>query len=282
MNELALFSGAGGGILASHLLGWRTVCAVECEPYARDVLLARQRDGILRPFPIWDDVRTFDGRPWRGAVDVVSGGFPCTDISIARAMWGRDGIDGEHSGLWTEYLRIVDEVQPAYVWGENSPELRQQGLAEIVRDLASRGYVCRWATIGAADLGFPHKRLRLWFLAAHTDRARLERHGGNGAGKKGRKDANRPPADAPVFRCPFCRYPMERDDRYGCPNCNGEGLARGDHGAALQPVPAGMDHGVAFRVDRLTAIGNGQVPAVAAAAWESLHRINYTEIACSP
>lgn len=66
MNELALFAGAGGGILGGLLLGWRTVCAVEIDPFARSVLLARQRDGLLEPFPVWDDVRTFDGEPWRG------------------------------------------------------------------------------------------------------------------------------------------------------------------------------------------------------------------------
>ena len=83
MNELALFAGAGGGILGGHLLGWRTVCAVEWEAYPASVLCARQNDGLLPPFPVWDDVQTFDGHPWRGIVDVVSGGFPCQDISIS-------------------------------------------------------------------------------------------------------------------------------------------------------------------------------------------------------
>lgn len=77
MNELALFAGAGGGILGGHLLGWRTVCAVERDAYAAQVLAQRQSDGILRPFPIWSDVCSFDGKPWRGIVDVISGGFPC-------------------------------------------------------------------------------------------------------------------------------------------------------------------------------------------------------------
>ena len=83
MNELALFAGAGGGILGGHLLGWRTVCAVEWEQYPASVLCARQNDKILPPFPIWDDCQTFDGYPWRGIVDVVSGGFPCQDISAS-------------------------------------------------------------------------------------------------------------------------------------------------------------------------------------------------------
>ena len=64
LNELALFAGAGGGILGGHLLGWRTVCAVEWDAYAASVLVARQNDKTLEPFPIWDDVQTFDGRPW--------------------------------------------------------------------------------------------------------------------------------------------------------------------------------------------------------------------------
>lgn len=92
MNELALFAGIGGGILGGKLLGWRTVCAVEREPYCIQRLMQRQDEGHLDPFPIWDDVRTFDGNPWRGLVDVVSGGFPCQDISCA-------GTTGKHLGL---------------------------------------------------------------------------------------------------------------------------------------------------------------------------------------
>ena len=83
MNELALFAGAGGGILGGKLLGWRTVCAVEWEAYPASVLCARQNDGLLPPFPVWDDIQTFDGKPWRGIVDVISGGFPCQDLSVA-------------------------------------------------------------------------------------------------------------------------------------------------------------------------------------------------------
>ena len=83
LNELALFAGGGGGLLASRLLGWNTVCAVEINPYRQAVLLARQADGALDPFPIWDDVRSFDGRPWRGLVDIVTAGFPCQPFSVA-------------------------------------------------------------------------------------------------------------------------------------------------------------------------------------------------------
>ena len=162
MNELALFAGAGGGILGGHLLGWRTVCAVEYEPYAAAVLIQRQNDGILQPFPVWDDVRTFDGKPWRGRVDVVSGGFPCQDISAAGAG---AGITGERSGLWKEMARIICEVRPRYVFVENSPLLTSRGLDVVLGDLAAMGFDAEWGVYGAADAGAPHQRDRIWVLA---------------------------------------------------------------------------------------------------------------------
>ena len=108
MNELALFAGAGGGILGGKLLGWRTVCAVEWEPYPASVLCARQNDGLLPTFPIWDDVQTFDGRPWRGIVQVVSGGFPCQDISVAGGGGESQGKNQECGNIWQESLAKLD------------------------------------------------------------------------------------------------------------------------------------------------------------------------------
>src|SRR6056300_544047 len=109
LNTFHLFAGAGGGILADLLLGHNPIGACEIEPYPREVLLQRQRDGILPRFPIWDDVTTFDGRPWKGSVDIIAGGFPCQDISAA----GKGaGLAGKRSGLWFEMLRIISEIQP--------------------------------------------------------------------------------------------------------------------------------------------------------------------------
>jgi len=162
VNELHLFAGAGGGILGSELFGIRTICAVELEPYPASVLLARQNDGLLPPFPIWDDVCTFDGRPWRGLVDVVSGGFPCQDISAA----GKGaGIDGARSGLWREMHRIINEVRPKFAFLENSPLLVGRGLARVLGDLAEIGYDAEWLVLGADDVGAPHIRKRIWILA---------------------------------------------------------------------------------------------------------------------
>lgn len=143
MNELVLFAGAGGSILASQLLGWDVVCAVELDHYCRESLMARQDDGSLAPFVIWDDIISFDGKPWRGVVDCVSGGFPCVGISPERlnARYGKQiGLDDPKSGLWAHQLRIIGEVEPSIARVENHPNLTKRGLGTILGALSEMGY----------------------------------------------------------------------------------------------------------------------------------------------
>src|SRR5688572_18103008 len=102
------------------LLGHTCVCAVEIEPYRRQSLLQRQREGVLPRFPIWDDVRTFDGKPWAKKVDIIAAGFPCDDISPAGK---KAGIDGKESSLFAEVCRITAEVRPRHLLLENSGNL---------------------------------------------------------------------------------------------------------------------------------------------------------------
>jgi DNA (cytosine-5)-methyltransferase 1 len=287
MNELALFAGAGGGILGGHLLGWRTVCAVEWDAYAASVLVARQNDGTLAPFPIWDDVQTFDGRPWRGRVDVVSGGFPCQDISAA----GKGaGIDGEASGMWRHMARIVGEVRPRHVLVENSPLLVGRGLARVLGDLAALGYDARWGVLGAADAGAPHRRDRIWIVATDADGNRKhaesvdakvastseyaidadgERHrvmdqpeqvaGGSVAPDAGCDGQAQHVADADGKGAPRT---ITRDSERARACCEGWWSSEPDVGRVAD--------GVASRLDRIRCLGNGQVPAVAALAWRML------------
>jgi DNA (cytosine-5)-methyltransferase 1 len=159
VNELALFAGAGGGLLASRLLGWRTVCAVEINRYRRSCLLARQDDGYLEPFPVWDDIRTFDGRPWRGIVDLVSGGFPCQAYSSATA--GKSVADD----LWPEMRRVVADVAPRHVFAEN---VQRRAIDRAADELEQMGYTVRCVALSAADVGADHIRQRYWLLA-HAD-----------------------------------------------------------------------------------------------------------------
>jgi DNA (cytosine-5)-methyltransferase 1 len=236
MNELALFAGAGGGILGGHMLGWTTVCAVERDAYAASVLVARQNDGSIPPFPIWDDVCTFDGKPWRGVVDVVSGGFPCQDISINGKG---NGIEGERSGLWSQMVRIIREVAPSVVFVENSPALTVRGLGTVLADLAKMGFDAEWGCVSAEDTGAMHRRERIW-IVAYAAMPRRKAH----AHIRDEKKVTLLGSDGDVSRT---------------------GQRWGD-----QPGIHRVANGVANRVDRVKCLGNGQVPRVAAAAFRIL------------
>lgn len=281
IRELALFAGAGGGILGGQLLGWRTVCAVERDAYAAQVLAQRQNDGILEAFPIWSDIEHFDGTKWRGIVDLISGGFPCQDISSA----GKGaGIGGKRSGLWSHMQRVIDEVRPPYVFVENVPMLRSRGLDRVLGDLASLGYDARWGCVSARQCGALHKRDRIWISAwiPNTDDksgATAYVSNGEGSGKSPTRcpnelDSSRDMANSNGFN----------EQGAKCQQPNKEVWAQsGERSARLQGVgekwswPAEPElgrvaNGVAHRVDRLKAIGNGQVPRVAAAAHHLLSK----------
>ncbi len=236
MNELALFAGAGGGILGGKLLGWRTVCAVEWSPYAAGVLVQRQNDGVLAPFPIWDDVQTFDGKPWRGRVDVVSGGFPCQDISPSGTG---AGIDGKSSSMWKHMARIVGEVRPRFVFVENSPALTFRGLGIVLGDLAALGFDARWGVLGGGHAGACHARERIWIRANTTSERR-----------------------------PRWRDVEPRRFQESAGLAQRRGFSA--DGARSQCKVLGVSDDVAGRIHRIKALGNGQIPIVAAAAWQML------------
>ena len=317
LNTFHLFAGAGGGILADLLLGHNPIGACEIEEYPRSVLLARQRDGHLPAFPIWDDVCTLDGTPWRGTVDVLCGGFPCQDISAA----GKGaGITGARSGLWKEYARLIGEMRPRFVFAENSPLLRTRGLGVVLEDLAALGYNARWGVLGARDVGAPHKRDRMWVLAyaeggedIRRKRGKLDEatRGGKGCdsatyigGKdeelayamhqglqgdqcargldpQGRQESNGSTAecgglwwhtDPANLADTAMLYAQGRSDGSGQVESRGSDKREGasDEDRAAKPIVGRVANGVANRVDRLKAIGNGQTPQCAAMAFSIL------------
>ena len=224
MNELALFAGAGGGILASNLLGHNIVCAVERDEYCINVLVQRQNDKVLQPFPIWDDICTFSGRPWNGTVDLVSGGFPCQAFSSAAR--GRNVAEKD---LWREMYRVVGEILPRTVFAENVSE---RAILQATEDLCSSGYKCKHIKLSAKDMGADHERGRFWLLAYTDDYSKFLRT---------------EYAETQVLS-QLCNRVWETfTDELRVPD------------------------GLAYRMDRLKAIGNGQVPIVAAAAWVELN-----------
>ena len=171
-NELALFAGTGGGLLASQWIhGWRTVCYVEWEQSAVNMLKQRIRDGYLHDAPIWDNVRTFDGTPWRGSVDIISAGFPCQPFSPA----GKRESNHDLRNGWPDTIRIIREVQPKQVLLENVPGLLSavdktankpvRYFGTVLRDLAESGYDAIWRVLGAHEVGALHRRDRIWIRA---------------------------------------------------------------------------------------------------------------------
>jgi DNA (cytosine-5)-methyltransferase 1 len=286
------------------MLGFRVVCAVELDPYCREVLLRRQEEGHMEPFPMWNDAITFDGRPWRGVVDVVTAGFPCQPFSVAGQQDGKD----DERNLWPETIRIIREVEPRYAILENVPGLLSHDYyGEIIGGLASAGYDAEWGVISAAEVGAPHLRKRLW-VAAHLRASNAIGDSLRELGQRGRKQHQKPGAtqstddgqegplaNADIGGCQGEREPelydrereAFRDDAHGCggsvedADANGEGLEGEDEGRpgastprfcwwATEPGMGRVAHGVAHRMDRLKAIGNGQVPAVVREAWHRL------------
>jgi len=247
--ELELFAGAGGGILGGMLCGHTCVGACEIEEYPRKVLLARQRDGLLPKFPVWDDICTFRSdnpecaeyfdflRSIRGEL-VIKGGFPCTDISSARTnnhINGKiSGLEGASSGLWFEQLRIIKEVQPASAFIENSRNLRTRGLVTVLKGLGELGYNARWCVLQSKYIGADHHRPRMWILA-NSNESQLK--GGS-------------------LSCG-----VHKENTYTC------GSDWRENQSNMERVAYGVDN----QSHRLKAIGNGQDPRVVRLAWDILN-----------
>jgi DNA (cytosine-5)-methyltransferase 1 len=281
-NVLSLFSGIGGLDLGIALaLGRaRTVCYVEREAFAASALVARMADEALDSAPVWDDVCTFDARPWRGVVDCVAGGFPCQDVSLAGTG---AGLDGERSGLWREYARIIDECRPGFVFIENVAALVRRGLDRVLGDLARLGFDAEWGVFSASDVGAPHRRERLFLLArvADADDAGLQGLAGTGradqrhawpgsprvdAGNDGRCASSQGGA-AQFDACAGAVWPPGPDDARAWARV----IERHPELApATEPCLRRVAHGDADRVDRLHALGNGVVPLAAAHALRAL------------
>lgn len=265
LRTLSLCSGFAGlelGLRAAEP-GARTVCYVEGEAYAAACLVARMGERRLDTAPIWSDVRTFDGKPWRGRVDCITGGYPCQPFSLAGKRLGAD--DPRH--LWPSVARIVDEVRPEWCFFENVRGHVSLGLRNVRCDLERMGYRVEAGIFTAAEVGAPHERARL-FILAHADDERRKSQRRCGVPNEG-KSAQRHNVDG--SSCPplaFPPGPADQDTWWRVLN------ARPD----LEPAICGVAHGLANRVDRLRGCGNGVVPAQAALAWRTLRaRFGRTE-----
>jgi len=180
MKVLDLFSGIGGFSLGLERAGMETVAFCEFDKHAQKVLKKNWPD-----VPIFEDVRTLDGRQFKGTVDVVCGGFPCQDISTAG---NQEGIgEGTRSGLWSECARLLGEVRPRYAIFENVTSLlngeRGAWFKRVLWDISEVGYDAEWHCISASELGAHHHRDRVWIIAYPNDTAKHSDSRGGSCGE---------------------------------------------------------------------------------------------------
>jgi len=234
MRELSLFSGAGGGLLGTKLLGFTHIGYVEHDKYCQQVIAQRIKDGFLDEAPIFSDVREFThiAKEYRGYADLVTAGFPCQPFSVT----GKQQGENDEKNMWPSAISIIRAVRPQRVLLENVPGLLNfKYIQRIFGDLAEIGYDSRWCCLSAAELGAEHVRDRLWVLA-YPNGSHVETRG------------------VPIRV--FQKYPHTSDTRWG------KDKPRVDRAA----------NGMASQMDRLKAIGNGQVPGVVQAAWKILNQ----------
>ena len=293
MNELSLFTGSGGGVLGTTLLGWKHVGYVEYDNYCQKIIKQRIADGLLDPAPIFGDIRGFirDGfaAAYKGLVDIVSAGFPCQPFSVS----GKQQGENDPRNMWPETLECLRIIRPEYALLENVPGLLAHGYAKrIFGDLAESGFDVRWRVLSAAEVGAPHKRDRLWIVChskqgglSRDDRGRSRQEPANGCKDVSDTEERRQPvmrsaqgsaghADGvhEVVSDAVCRGQFDATEKPGDTGqpAGASSEERRTTGWPVEPDVGRVAHRVASRVDRLKAIGNGQVPRVVAAAWEIL------------
>ena len=246
LSGLDLFSGIGGLTIA--LGDWvKPIAYCDNDPYSQAVLLSRMRDGSLPIAPIWDDVQTLStdeiASTHTGGIDIIYGGFPCQDISVAGTGLG---LDGERSGLFFEITRLVSELRPSFIFLENVPAITTRGLPDICLAITSLGYDCRWTIVSAAEVGACHIRER-WFLLAYADGVQLREERGKenewNSERKGSLEHNSPSSPGRIARAP-------------------EGK--------IKPRVVRTGDGVPDVVDRARCLGNAVHPKQAKKAFERL------------
>lgn len=228
MRSLDLFTGYGGITLALESY-CKPIAYVEIEEYAQRIIAERMADGSLPRAPILADVKNIEGE--FGCCDIIIGGFPCQDISVAG---NGAGLAGERSGLFYEIARITKEIQPSFVFLENVPAIRTRGLWSVAKEFSSLGYDCRWTSVSAGYVGAPHRRKR-WFFLAHASSKRLEGQ---------RQESSR----------------VSEKLHYACDSS----------WWSVEPNVGRVANGTPFRVDRIKTLGNGVVPEQARLAFEYL------------
>ena len=277
MRELSLFTGAGGGLTGSALLGWEPIGYVEWNEYCQKVIRQRIEDGAISRAPIFSDVRAFASEgyaeSYKGMVDVITAGFPCQPFSTA----GKGEAESDERNMWPATINVIRTVNPQFCLLENVPNLlNHEYVRDIFRDLAESGYSCRWRCLSAAELGAPHKRNRLW-IAAYKEMANTASESGDGSkdngqnslaqiSKPGDSCSSEDVANAVSIGQSRSWWAIDPSDS----QTDSEGQASDAFDGSRWGIESRMGrvaNGTPNRLERLSALGNGQVGPVAARAW---------------
>ena len=249
----SMFAGIGGLELGLERAGMTVKWQVEIDDYCRQVLAKHWPD-----VPRWDDVCTFPPDDWTAEqleVDLICGGFPCQDISVA----GKGaGLEGERSGLFYEIIRLAGIIRPKYLLLENVPALLARGMGTVLGELAEVGYDAQWHCIPAASVGAPHRRDRIFIIGTQV----ADTEGGECKGINRRKES----ALGSEGLCQGVTYtdsPGRKEQRWTQPAQAEFSTPECSSWWAIEPDVGRVADGIPRRVDRLRGLGNAVVPQVA-------------------
>lgn len=250
LNGLDLFSGYGGAQDALRGLV-RTVAYCEIERGAQRILLRRMRKGHISVAPIWDDVRSLRKRHIIEPVDIITGGFPCQDFSVAG---NGDSLEGRSGMLFFEIVRLLSDFRPRFFFLENVPAIAVRGLDRVLMELTNVGYDCRWSIVSAAEVGACHLRKRVWILGhangQHSDLQDAENTDSDSELIRSKPIKQQGRIDSPKFKWDGSRWhPSWSSERFAQPRVDRTG------------------DGIGNRSHRARAMGNGWVPQTAREAF---------------
>lgn len=297
LRGISLCAGYAGLDLGLHIAEseYRTVAYVEREAHAAATLVARMEDAALAQAPVWNDLRSFDGRPWRGRVHCLLAGYPCQPFTYS----GRREGNADPRHLWPEVARIAAEVEPEWIFAENVEGHVTLGLADVGRDLARLGYRAKAGLFTAREVGASHRRRRV-FILAHSNSVRFGQLSGYRSCERGVDPGQAElPYGAERGTSPAFGSDPELDSILagdksaglcaGADQCGGAGFfAPGPAELSawqgvlaerpdLQPAILRMGDGLADRLERTRAAGNGVCSLAAAIAWRTLKAAHCAE-----
>jgi DNA (cytosine-5)-methyltransferase 1 len=286
MQTMHLFAGAGGGLLADLILGHNPIIAVEWEPYCCQVL--RERTDWFPDLQVYEgDIRLFDPSEYKGRVDCIHAGFPCQDISLAGNNAGLG--EGTRSGLYREILRIAGVVRPGLIFLENVSAIRSRGMGTVLKDLAALGYDAQWCCLRASDVGAPHKRDRWWCLChtKHDGQSTAEIGESSASGNDHFEAGTKQTGKLEGSGKQHAELAFTESIGIQRHRPSGQQELQAHAGQVLsmrnserprattwdvEPGVGRVVNGLASRVDRIKALGNGQVPLQAAVAFSLLYK----------